>query len=60
MEILSKAMNIINKKKKTSSDMKNLVMMIRNHELNMSDITVEYAIELIKKNKKNLGTDCNE
>ncbi len=40
--------------------MKNLVMMIRNHELNMSDITVEYAIELIKKNKKNLGTDCNE
>lgn len=58
MDILSKAMNIIYKKKKSSTDMKNLVMMIRNHELNMSDITVEYGTELIKKNKKNLGTDC--
>ena len=60
MEILSKAMYIIKKEEKSTNDMKKLVMMIRNHELNMSDITVEYGISLIKKNKKALGTDCNE
>lgn len=58
MEILGKVMSVFNKKKKSLTDMKNVVMMIRNYELNMPDVTLEYAIELIKKNKKNLGNDC--
>lgn len=60
MEILSKFMNLIHKKKKSTGDMKNLVLMVRNHELNMPDITVEYAIELIKKNKRSLGSECKK
>lgn len=58
MEILGKVMSIFHKKKKNSSDLKNVVMMIRNHELNMPDVTLEYASDLIKKNKKSLGNDC--
>lgn len=60
MEILGKVMSVFNKKKKNSTDFKTVVMMIRNHELNMPDVTLEYAAELIKKNKKSLGNDCNK
>ena len=58
MEVLAKFMGLIGKKKKNSTDMKSMVLMMRNHELGLSDVTVEYAIELIKKNKRSLGSDC--
>ena len=58
MEVLAKFMGLIGKKKKNSTDMKSMVLMLRNHELGLSDVTVEYAIELIKKNKRSLGSDC--
>ena len=60
MEVLAKFMGLIGKKKKNSTDMKSMVLMLRNHELGLSDVTVEYAIELIKKNKRSLGSDCKK
>lgn len=58
MDILTKFNELLFKKKKSFSDYKNLVLMNRTNELKLSDLSLEYGVELVKNYRKRLGTDC--
>ena len=58
MDILTKFNELLFKKKKSFSDYKNLLLMNRTHELKLSDLSLEYGVELVKNYRKRLGTEC--
>ncbi len=58
MDIIAKFNELLFKKKKNYSDYKNLLLMNRNNELKISDLSLEFGIELVKNHRKKLGTDC--
>ena len=59
MEEQQKLMKILDKKKKSFSDLKSIIMNIRLNNFSFPDAVVEFGLQLIRNHKGKLGDECN-
>ncbi len=59
MDENTKLMVLVDKKRKGFSELKSILLAIRNHDLKLSDAVLEAGLELLRKYKGKLGNDCN-
>ena len=58
MEVHSQLLSLLNKKSKNFEDKKKIVFLIKENDLRMHDVSIEYGLDLLKNYKSKLGYDC--
>ena len=60
MESIPSVLNLLEKKKKTFADLKQIVLGLRKKNLDMPDATLEYGKILVQEYKNQLQNDCKK
>jgi len=60
MEEQKQAIKILKKTNPSFSDMRSIILKVRNNALSLADAVVEYGVSLIRKKTSALQDECNK